>query len=175
MTPELFIQLLKQLHDSDWQSVFEGQAVLMIDDLRLGIGPADAANVILDTASEGGSDVNALKLASIANAAELLNNYYLTHPLTLPGFNHQAGRLIATHGAPAFAAPDGALPKFTLFVDGGEVIAECADSPRHRYGVFCELESALSEHAIEAQVRQWLERGEAYEDYLGMNVCRYNC
>jgi hypothetical protein len=62
-----------------------------------------------------------------------------------------------------------------LFVDGGEVIAECADSPRHRYGVFCELESTLSEHAIEEQVRQWLERGEAYEDYLGMNVCRYNC
>jgi hypothetical protein len=41
--------------------------------------------------------------------------------------------------------------------------------------VFLELEQPLPDADIDPKIRKWLEQGEAYEDYLGMNVCRYNC
>jgi len=175
MNEQLFISLLEQLGEADWQSVIDGKGVLVIDDLYLGIGPVDASNAILCAPDEGTSDAATLKSESIADAVALLNNYYLTHPLTQVGFNHQAQKLFDEYGANAFAAPPGQLPKCTLFVDGGEVVAEIADSPRHRYGVYLELEGSLADAVIGQKVQKWLEQGKAHEDYLGMNVCRYNC
>jgi len=90
-------------------------------------------------------------------------------------FNRQVEELFAAHGPAAFAAPLFGTPKYTLFVDGETVVAESGESPRHKYGTFCELEEALAGAALEAHVRQWLESGEAYALYLSMNVCRYDC
>ena len=75
----------------------------------------------------------------------------------------------------AFAAVAGQYPKYTLFVEGDRVVAESAESPRHRYGAFCELDHVLSGVASDDRVRQWLGSGEAYSLYLSMNVCRYSC
>ena len=69
----------------------------------------------------------------------------------------------------------GRLPRYALFVDGVEVVAEPPESPRHKNGVFCELERPLDERAVEACVRKWLERGDAHERYLETNLCRYTC
>jgi hypothetical protein len=175
MNASTFKQLLTQLDASDWQAVAAGQCVLLVDDLRLAIGPADAPNAVFRAPPQGPVDAATLKRNMLAAADELLSNYYLTHPLTLAGFDHQAKILLGRYGAAAFAAPTGQLPSRTLFVDGGEVVAESSDSPRHRYGAYCELDKPLTEPAIKAQVQRWLERGEAYQRYLSMNVCRYNC
>lgn len=168
-----FAAQLALLNDADWQAVVDGQAVLLVDDQHLAIGPAQAANAVIGT--QPGMNAATLRRRSLADAAELLRNYYLTHPLTLAGFNRQVEALIERYGAAAFAALAGHLPPRTLFVDGGEIVAEPPDSPRHRYGAFCELQRPLSEAAAAAEVRRWLSRGEAHERYLGMNVCRYNC
>lgn len=107
----------------------------------------------------------------------------MAQALSQTDFNQQVEELFAIHGAAAFAAPLGETPRYTLFVDGERVVAESAESPRHQYGAFCALETAL-EAALEAKlkgdaldehVRAWLDSGEAYELYLGMNVCRYDC
>ncbi|WP_322629614.1 hypothetical protein [Halothiobacillus sp.] len=95
--------------------------------------------------------------------------------LTQTEFNQQVETLFAMHGATSFAAGAGNYPLHTLFVDGDRVIPESADSPRHRYGAFCELDHALNDAARDAHVRRWLSSGEAYNLYLSMNVCRYNC
>lgn len=175
MNETTFRQLLNELDDAEWLAVAGGQCVLLVDDLRLAVGPADAPNAVLRAAERTPVDADALKREVLAEAGALLANYYLTHPLTPTGFNRQVQRLIAQYGAAAFAAPPGQLPQRTLFVDGGEVVAEPPDSPRHRYGAFCELERPLSGAALEARVHSWLERGEAHQRYLSMNVCRYNC
>ena len=99
----------------------------------------------------------------------------MAQELSLSEFNQQVEALFERHGAAAFAALTGRCPQYTLFVDDDRVVAESVDSPRHRYGAFCELEEPLSGAGLEAYVRQWLASGEAYELYLGMNVCRYNC
>lgn len=174
MNEKTFIHLLKKLDDNDWQAVTDGMAILMIDDLRLETGPANAPQTIIH-APEPGLPTETIRQQTLTDAAALLRNYYLTHPLTLAGFNHQTMKLIEAHGADTFTAPAGELPKYTLFVEGGEVIAESPDSPRHRYGLFCELNEPLPTSDLADHVRQWLERGLAHEDYLGMNVCRYNC
>ena len=170
-----FIRLLEQLSNADWQSVMEGAAILIVDDLRLQTGPAQAPNAVIRAPEHGQTDASRLKRESIEEAPALLANYYLTNPLTLTGFNHQVKGLLENHGAAAFAALPGQLPQYTLFVDEGEVVAEPQESPRHRYGVYCELSRPLRGDALESFVEKWLQRGEAHERYLGMNVCRYNC
>lgn len=99
----------------------------------------------------------------------------MNEPLTQESFNQQVQQLFAQHGANTFAAVAGEYPLYTLFVDGDTVVAESNDSPRHRYGSFCELTTPLAGEELTAHIIDWLEQGEAYNLYLSMNVCRYNC
>lgn len=167
MNEALFIQLLDRLTEQDWQAIAGGAALVLIDDRELALGSADAPNVIVRGPRQ--------KPETMASAGSLLDDYYRHHPLSLAGFNRQVEGLIARHGAPAFAAAEGQLPSHTLFVEGGEVVAESSSAPRYRYGTFCELDRSLTDDALEARVRQWLASGEAHERYLSMNVCRYSC
>jgi hypothetical protein len=176
MIVDEFEKLLLQLKDADWQAVTRGQSVLIVDDCYLQIGPADAENACLaPPEGEVANDITALRCETLKNAEKLLTNFYLTHALTARGFRYQVEGLFEIHGPCAFATVQDALPDRTLFVEGGEVIAEGAGSPRHRYGVYCELDHDMDQQTCEAFVRQWLECGDAHEQYLGMNVCRYNC
>jgi hypothetical protein len=175
MNVEAFMRLLEALPEAAWQSVIDGQSIVNVDDQSLTTGAADAGNAIIRASGEDTETRGSLKQSSLDQAADILHNYYLTHPVTLKGFNAQVQGLIDIHGAEAFASQAGGLPKYTLFVEGGEVVAEPQSSPRHRYGVFCELDLAASKLTVSDHVRRWLERGEAHERYLEMNVCRYNC
>lgn len=175
MNKQTYISLLEALDDAQWQAIIDGEALLIIDDLSLAIGSPHSANVMLTASAD--IDVASLRANSLAQADESLTRYYRTHPLTRKGFTVQATALVEKHGEQAFAALAYDLPERTLFVDGGELIAESQESPRHRYGAFCELE--LEQHIdhtqIAMRVRQWLESGAAHERYLEMNVCRYTC
>jgi hypothetical protein len=175
MNEEQFISLLEQLKDTDWQSIVDGSSLLLIDDQRLEVGSADASNVVLCAPEQAKLNASALKEKAISKAAELLVDYYQTNPLSEAGFTRQAEQRIQQYGAEAFSAQPGQLPQCSLFVEGGEVIADGSDSPRLRYGVYLTLQHLVSEGTVDDQVRQWLVQGDANEDYLGMNVCRYNC
>jgi hypothetical protein len=170
-----FIAVLNQLNDDVWQSVIDGKALLLVDDEALTVGSSSASNTIINSADYSSPDLTALKNTILLNAEQILAQYYLRHPLSQNGFNRQVDHLIGMHGAGAFAAMSGDYPEYTLFVEGGEVIVESAKSPRHRYGVYCEIETTVSANSMDTQVRQWLANGEAYQQYLAMNVCRYNC
>ncbi len=92
---------------------------------------------------------------------------------TLTEFNQQVSQLLTQYGEQAFAAAQGQYPEYTLFVEEDRVIAEPRTSPRHRYGAFCELPKALDAQQTAARVQRWVASGEAYERFVGMNVCRY--
>ena len=175
MTEGNFISLIEQLDNASWQAVIDGQCLALVDDIRIETGSDDRSDKIYCAPASSVSEISMLKDEVLANAAELLASYYLTHPLTLKGFNRQLELLIEANSELDFAAVPGQLPKYTLFVDVGEVQLENKDSPRQRYGVYCELDRLLAESKIVARVRKWLASGEAYEQYLAMNVCRYNC
>ena len=151
MDEKTFRPLLAKRLPVAWQAVIEGEGVRIVDDLYLEVGPADAPNAIVVVSAQAGSDVASLKRETLGAAAELLHNYHLPHPLTRAGFNHQVERLIREHGAISLAGAGGQLPRYTRFVDGGEVVAEPPESPRHKYGVYCELARPLDEAGIEAR------------------------
>lgn len=175
MTPSLFITLLNTLSTADWQSLLEGGKLQIIDDCTLQVSMEDTAQTIIDGADFSVATIAMLKQQVIEQADTLLADYYRMHPLSEKGFNRQVQALVKLHGDHAFVALFGQCADLTLFVEGGEVIAESADSPRHPYGVFMELDQQLPKDKIAAVVNQWLFSGEAYQQYIGMNVCRYQC
>ena len=170
MDPDTFRRLLAQLD----LAALTGRRPLRLEaDQRLAWGDGGEPDVIVGDWPEGTAQQLADWLQ--AEAGQLLADYYRLHPLTREGFDHQAQVLFAHHGAGSFAAPPGEWPAFTLFVDGGCLVAEPRAAARHRYGAYCELPRAMDPGAVGDRVRTWLASGEAYERYLGMNVCRYNC
>ena len=174
MTSEQLIDLLQQVSDADWQAVVDGRAIVLVDDQRLETGEPSAHNILVRP-PQPPVDAARLKVQTLDNAASLLDKYYFVHPLTQAGFNRQVLALVAQHGAGAFAAKAGELPEFTLFVEGGIVLAESADSPRHRYGAYFEINTAMQHQDLATALQNWVHQGQAYERYLSMNVCRYNC
>ena len=175
MTESFFREQLKQVSESDWKAIFSGQALLMINDSELKVGSPDQPDVIVATHLVHATDPETLKQNSLNAADELYANYYRTHPLTLYGFNDQLHRLVKQYTLQTFCAAEGHRAERTLFVDSGQLIALDKEDPRHAYGVFCELPDLIKPSAIVNYLSHWIERGEAYEAYLSMNVCRYNC
>jgi len=165
--------LLKQLDNDIWQALFDGQPLALVDDERL--VPAAKPEDKIFILPQNADDVASLRESVIKNAEELLNNYYLSHPLSKSGFTLQVKKLVEQYGASAFAAVYPDIPERTLFVDVGEVVAEDRDSARHRYGAYCELQETMQGEELKQFVQQWLTGGDAYELYIGMNVCRYGC
>lgn len=175
MNVHLFKQQLEQFSESEWQLLVEGKDLLVKDDLELMIGASNAPDPVLRSSDFSHTGASDLKKQVLNSADLILATYYRTHPLTLNGFNHQVEKLVEKHGVETFSAPIGKISNCTLFVEGGEVVAEPADSPRHRYGVFFEMEKPMPDEAISDAFQKWLSSGEAHQLYLGMNVCRYNC
>lgn len=175
MNNQEFVCLLEQLEDAAWQSVMDGQALVMVDDMALTVGDVTHPCVLVKGGKSAMGDALQLRQETIRQAAAILDKYYFIRPLSRKGFEHQAEQHIRAKGAQAFAAIAGQWPAFTLFVEGGELLAESAGSARHRYGAFCELDKPMAGVALTARVDQWLHSGEAYQLYLNMNVCRYNC
>jgi len=170
-----FKHQLAQLDESVWQAILSGSSLCLQDDQQLVLYKGLHRNTIIFSSRDASQDITTLRTESLANSDEFLEDYYRTHPLTETGFEQQVLALIVLHGAEAFCTVSGGTPERTLFVEVGEVMAESTDSPRHRYGAYCELEHELSDEKLEAFVRNWVSSGEAYEQYIGMNVCRYGC
>jgi len=175
MNSSEFLQQLQALGSADWVALCAGQALLLVDDARLEPGPANTVNVIIPPATDPALDPTRLREASLARAAQILEEYYRTHPLTAIGFKTQVEGLFARFGPAAFAAAPGRSPDYSLFVESGTVVAESRQSPRHPYGAYCDLGRPLADAALREYVARWLDSGEAYDRYLSMNVCRYNC
>ena len=114
----------------------------LVDDERLEWGDGRAADVLLDRLPD---EAREQPLAWLdAHAEPLIADYYRRHPLTRSGFDRQVAALLERYGADAFAAPPGQLPRFTLFVDAGTLVAEPEQGLRYRYGAYCELSGAVS-------------------------------
>ncbi len=175
MNAQTFENLLNELDAHSWDTLLGGAYLRLVDDEQLIVSEEDTPDRIIAGADFTAGDAAELKRTLLERAEDILHQYYRTHPLTQKGFNKQLRQLAEQHGIEAFMAVGGQRPDYTLFVEGGELVAEPKGSPRHPYGAFLELEQALPENKREDAFAKWLDSGSAYEQYLSMNVCRYNC
>ena len=175
MNNKRFIRLLKELTDADWQSVVDGMDVLIKDDRELLIGVSGSAHSIIVSSDYSLTDFTELKSQVLNKSDVILDDYYRSNPLTKTGFNQQAIKLVEELGFENFCASQGKVANRTFFVEGGELIAQTLENPRHRYGVFFEVGQQVSEETLKDHFYQWISSGRAYSEYMGMNVCRYNC
>jgi hypothetical protein len=44
--------------------------------------------------------------------------------------------------------------------------------PRYPYGFYCQVRDGLSDSQMAERLDSWLKSGEAYQEFLAMNVCR---
>jgi len=174
MNNHLFRRALEQVSEADWQSLYEGRCLLIKDDSELMIGISGSPNSLFKHSDFDCSDALDLKVQVLNKSAEILDNYYRSFPLTLVGFNRQVEKLIERFGVEDFSAVLGGVAKRTFFVEGGEVIVESVESPRHSYGVFFEMDLPLSGSELKEAFHHWLASSGAYFEYVGMNVYRYN-
>jgi len=107
MNDKQFKEQLEQLEEASWQSILEGQSIVIVDDQRLALGAGEAENAVVSASSFQFSDADELRREVLSRAPELLCSYYQAHPLSLPGFNRQVVELIERYSAEAFAAPCG--------------------------------------------------------------------
>jgi len=175
MNDKRFKQILEELTDADWQSVVDGMNVLINEDRELLIGVSGSAHSIITGSDYSLTDFTNLKSQVLKESDEILNNYYRLNPLTKAGFNQQAAKLIEEFGFEAFCAHQGKVANRTFFVEGGELVAQTPENPRHRYGVYFEVGQQVPKETLKKHFDLWISRGEAYSAYVGMNVCRYNC
>jgi len=172
MNIELFNQLLIAMTDSQWQQLANGMNLTLLNDQEFLID-SDISNCIVNSEQLAASGIADIKGYVMQNAGELLHNYYLSNPLSQTGFNWQVKQLFNKIGIENFVAHDFQPAAHSLFVEGSKVIAEDTSSPRHAYGVYFTAEN--EEDDTKQQAIDWVDSGEAYEVYLSMNVCRYNC
>ena len=175
MNEALLIDLLDQLNDSSLLIVQKGQALLLVDDTSLSIGNPDSQNVLVASGDYDALDAVELRRTLKANAAEIVDAYYQSHPLSWRGFDRQVKELCEQYGHIAFTATPGQRAEKTLFVEQGTVIALGREDPRHAYGIFCELAEPVNNEDIKSVLEQWIGSGQAYDGYLSMNICRYDC
>lgn len=175
MNTSLLVTLLDTLSTADWQTLLSGGKLHIINDHALQVSMDDTAHIMIQGADFDVTTVAELKQQIIERADSLLADYYSTYPLSEKGFNRQVQALVKQHGCHAFVALAGRHSELSLFVDYGEVIDVSVFSPKHPYGVFMVLDEPLPKEKISSVFNQWLLSGEAYQQYLGMNVCRYQC
>ena len=91
----------------------------------------------------------------------------MAEPMAREAFDAQLRDILNTHGAASIlgAAAQGAC--ISVFTGGEALEAVAADDPRHRYGLT--FDGPLE--GLEA----WIAEGEAYDDYVSMNICRFSC
>jgi len=155
-----------------WQSIADGANLNLLNDQQLIIS-VENNNSIVENKHITSTSPDEIKAHMISHASVLLQQYYLNHPLSDTGFNQQVKNLFDKHGIETFISNNEQAAERTFFVEGAEVIAENASSPRHPYGVYFTVEN--KKDFAPQQAINWVDSGEAYETYLSMNVCRYNC
>jgi len=175
MNTDKFKQCIAELTVQELYELKTGYSLHMLNDATVVIEKGTELNSLgIDIPLEV-KDTESIRQFILDRAEDVVGEYYRIHPLSEAGFNEQVRDLVEAYGAEAFAAYPGQTARCTLFVDAGEVQVEQQGMPRHPYGACCELSSIAPDQDIASFVLKWIESGEAYRQYLSMNVCRYNC
>lgn len=91
----------------------------------------------------------------------------MSEPLPREVFDAQLRSIVKTHGAEALIGRPDSPAKISVFAGAQALEVSGQDDPRHRYG--------LTYDGLPDAIEAWIANGEAYDDYLSMNICRFSC
>ncbi|MDX1353177.1 MAG: hypothetical protein R3254_09205 [Thiomicrorhabdus sp.] len=174
MNTEQFKQALTDFSDENYQAILDGAALIIFEDKGLTLGKSQQAYVIFEMGDESFDNIQALKNSLLERADELIQEYYQYNPISKMHFNKQLLDLVKEHGANAFVTMPGQEASVKLFVEGSHVVIEGNDSPRFKYGFCLVLNEKVLPQAVENKVKNWVQSGSAYDDYISVNVCRFS-
>lgn len=174
MDAQQFLTAVSALPDDDLQQILNGATLVVVQDQDLRLGKSDEAFVIYELGEDRIEDVASLRAYLSDNADDLMRNYYHFNPLSKEYFQTRLRELIQEYGAASFAAQPNSLPEKVVFVEQGELICENQESPRFQYGLYLKLGEAMPALAVNNKVKNWLQSGSAYSDYISVNVCRFS-
>lgn len=174
MNAEQFKQALNDYSDENYQAILDGASMVVFQDEDLTVGKSEDAYVIFELGDESFDSISELKASLIERAEELIQEYYQYNPLSKVAFDRALTALIAEHGNEAFVAMPGKEAELKIFVDNDQVISEGPESPRFKYGIELHLEDKMPPLAISNKVKNWIQSGSAYGDYISVNVCRFS-
>lgn len=174
MNTEQFIEALNTLPDDTLQAILEGAGLVVFQDKSLTLGRAEDAYVIYELGEEEFENAADLKAHLLASAEAMLQEYYQFNPMSKEFFNRSVSDLIREHGEEKFISMPGKQAELKVFVDNGKVVVEGADSPRFKYGFHLTLTEKMLPQAVSNKVKNWVQSGSAYDDYISVNVCRFS-
>ena len=174
MNTSEFKAALEAFADADYQAILEGATLTVVQDKALGLGKTDSAFVIYELGDDAFQTVTELKAHLIAHAEPMLKEYYQFNPLSREYFQARLTHYMNELGYMAFTAMPKVPAEYVIFVEDGEVIVEDRTSPRFKYGMYLTLDQDYQPAARENKVKNWIQSGTAYGDYISVNVCRYS-
>lgn len=174
MNTQELMQAFSDLTNDDLQAVLDGASLMVVQDKSLTLGKSDSAFVIYELGDESYASPAELQAHLIAQAQPMLEEYYRFNPLSRESFQQQLTAQMAALGDFAFVAFPKKPAQYVFFVENGALIAEDNTSGRYKYGMFLTLEEDFQPAARLNKVKNWIQSGTAYGDYISINVCRFS-
>ncbi len=169
-----FEQEIKKLDKDFLQSILDGSALVMVEDRSLGLGRSNGAFVIFWIEDEQFSSVESLRDYLISDSQDLLESYYEHSPLSKEYFEKKLSSLISEHGETAFISQLDSMPEKSLMSSKGELLVLTEEDYIFKYGLYLKLEEKLSQQISAQKVKNWLQTGAAYNDYIAINVFKFS-
>lgn len=174
MNAQEFKQAVETLTDEAYQAILNNEGLIIHQDESLKIGSSDAAFVIYELGDDGFTTADQVKQYLLTNAEELMATYYQFNPISKEYFNRELNKVFAEHGADAFVSLTGKMPQKVFFVEDGKIVVEDESSIKFKYGIYLQIEDANSSMVKINKTKNWLQSGNAYQDYISTNVCRFS-
>lgn len=174
MKIEEFKEAVNNFSEEYLQDVLDGAGLIIFQDKELKIGRTDAAYVIYELDDDPFTTIDELKSYLIKNSEALIKEYYKYNPLSKEYFNLSIADLLKENDGEEFLSYPGKIASLKIFVDDGIISVEGDNSRRFKYGMNLKLEEKMPKVALENKIRNWVQSGSAYSDYISINVCRFS-
>ena len=159
---------IRSLSNNDINNLYQGKLCLCVNDNEYIL--CDSGLSLQSTALLTEFTHNLLH-----NQELILKDLYQTYPLCKDEFYFQARQLFEQHGPAQFCQQSLSTDNMALMIDDHELIAIDSNDPRNQYGYYFSHPSIIDKEQATVLVNEWLNSGEAYNDYRVKTHCRYIC
>ncbi|WP_319380319.1 hypothetical protein [Thiomicrorhabdus sp.] len=177
MNLEQFKTALDKMSDEELQQIIDDpdKGLIVVRDEALDIGASDQAYVIYELGDDAFATVSELRNSLDDQAEAMLKEYYQFNPLSKEFFNKEVQKLFNEYGELSFISTPKKPASKAIFVENEQVLCLDENEPRFKYAFKLELDDSYAQPQAQLnKVKNWIQSGSAYQDYISVNVCRFS-